>query len=252
MTVPSWLLVIKGTTSGAFVIVTWSLSSFVFRLCAWQIQSSHRGLLPSAWHWHPSSGGPDRDWGAGQYYITVFITFDLFFWFITSACCSLPASPHFSNICHLFCEQGAGMTWFSRISVMLDIIRTWLMKEINPLSPFVSLETTHSFLQMQFLHTFFHSPRAGNHPIRGTETTNQCGQSTVPADQRGFSGESDVKQIRRFHQENLFFFFLRHETRDSDVILFLKLSCMIKITARLLISELWNVRPWWGFKSASQ
>lgn len=31
-----------------------------------QIQSCHRGLFSSAWHWHPSTGGPDRDWGAGQ------------------------------------------------------------------------------------------------------------------------------------------------------------------------------------------
>lgn len=64
------------------------------------------------------------------------------------------------------------------------------------------------------------SSHAGNHLIRGAETTDQCGQSSVPADSRGFSGESDIKLIR-FHQGSRLGFFGRHVwTRDSDVNLF--------------------------------
>lgn len=37
-------------------------------VCVHQVQSCHRGLFSSAWHRHPSTGGPDRDRGTGQYH----------------------------------------------------------------------------------------------------------------------------------------------------------------------------------------
>lgn len=91
---------------------------------------------------------------------------------------------------------------------MLDFFHTRLMKAINSLSPlFLRGPHIHRVSPNVVPSHVLQSSHAGNHLIRGTETTDQCGQSPVPADPRGFSGESDVKLVT-FHQgSHLVFFF---------------------------------------------
>lgn len=103
------------------------LSSSLMCLCAPQVQSCRRGLLSSARHWHPATGGPDRSRGAGQSQtIHVFLLYGLFIFQIWSHC----GSVSFKIICHhhsaariwCLCVQGAGLTLFSQSAVMLDFL----------------------------------------------------------------------------------------------------------------------------------
>lgn len=82
----------------------------ILYLCTLQVQSCDRSLLPSAWHWHPSTGGPDRDRWAGEcHHIHYFLP--------------LCAQYHYSLYCRIICLHYYEDLIFLPAGIWCDLIQ---------------------------------------------------------------------------------------------------------------------------------